>query len=56
MSWKIEVSTPERKPPVKRRADEEDMVVDDESLKACRLIDDSGTGTSSIQELKRKRP
>ena len=46
------MSTPERHPPVKRRADEEDMSVDDESLKARRLIDESDMGMSSTQKEK----
>ena len=45
----MRMNTPERAPPVKRRADQEGMPVDEESLKARRLADDSGMGMSSTQ-------
>ena len=46
----VRMSTPERQPPVKRRTDEDDMPVDDESLKARSLIEDSDMGVSSTQK------
>ena len=45
----MRMNTPERAPPVKRRADEDGMPVDEESLKARRLADDSGMSMSSTQ-------
>ena len=43
----VRMNTPERAPPVKRRADEDGMPIDDESLKARRLTDDARMGMSS---------
>ena len=48
----VRMNTPESAPPVKRRADEDGMPVDEESLKARRLTDDSGMGMSSTQREK----
>ena len=48
----VRMSTPQRQPPVKRRADEGDVPLDDKSLKARRLTDDSDMGMSSTQKEK----
>ena len=48
--WRdVRMNTPERAPPVKRRADEDGMPIDDESLKARWLTDDERMGMSSTQ-------